>query len=73
MDALYYDTYDKLYAGKDYRSEVQTVLDVCGDVTGRMPGRVLDVGCGTGRHAAVFAEEGCEVVGNTHYLFHGEE
>jgi SAM-dependent methyltransferase len=63
MDALYYDNYDKLYAGKDYRSEVQTLLDVCGDVTGRMPVRVLDVGCGTGRHAAVFAEEGCEVMG----------
>ena len=34
------------------------------DVLGLTPGtRVLDVGCGPGRHARAFAEAGCDVVG----------
>ena len=33
------------------------------DVLGLTPGtRVLDVGCGPGRHARAFAEAGCDVV-----------
>jgi SAM-dependent methyltransferase len=63
--------YDLLYADKPYEEEAGAVLDTIGRYRDGAPGRLLDVACGTGRHAAVFVERGWDVVGvdlNPHLL-----
>jgi SAM-dependent methyltransferase len=54
--------YDSLYADKNYAAEVDYVD---GLIQLHAPGArsVLDLGCGTGRHAIEFAERGYEVLG----------
>jgi SAM-dependent methyltransferase len=56
--ALHAAHYDLIYAGKPYAEEARFVA-------GRLParGRLLDLACGTGRHAAEFAKLGWEVTG----------
>jgi SAM-dependent methyltransferase len=51
--------YDLIYAGKPYAEEARFVHDLLGGE----PGRLLDVACGSGRHAREFAALGWEVVG----------
>jgi SAM-dependent methyltransferase len=51
--------YDLIYAQKAYAGEARFVHELLG---GR-PGRLLDVACGSGRHAREFAALGWEVVG----------
>jgi SAM-dependent methyltransferase len=51
--------YDLIYADKPYAEEAHFVHELLG---GR-PGRLLDVACGSGRHAREFAALGWEVVG----------
>ncbi len=48
--------YDQLYHGKDYRGEAAVITNV---IRTRAPGAqtVLDVACGTGRHAACLAAD----------------
>jgi SAM-dependent methyltransferase len=59
----YAAAYDALYADKDYRAECDFVGTLWAK-HGRGPlGRVLDLGCGTGGHAAVLAPRGVAVVG----------
>jgi ubiquinone/menaquinone biosynthesis C-methylase UbiE len=58
--ALWADTYDQWEANSVIAGEEEVIWDLIGDVRGR---RVLDVGCGTGRHALVLAAQGAEVVG----------
>jgi SAM-dependent methyltransferase len=59
----YADAYDALYQDKDYAAEcdlLEGVFRSCG----RGPvQRVLDLGCGTGRHSVAMAERGYDVVG----------
>lgn len=62
-DKLYYEYYDKIFSGKDYRREAEVVLEIARSVAGSYPKRILDVGCGTGSHDIIFAEKGCEVTG----------
>lgn len=54
--------YDLLYRDKDYRSEVDFVDQLTHT---HAPGarRMLELGCGTGGHAVLFAERGYEVTG----------
>jgi SAM-dependent methyltransferase len=56
------DFYDDLYEGKNYRAEADYVDAL---IQRYMPGAqlVLDLGCGTGRHAIQFAEKGYSVIG----------
>jgi SAM-dependent methyltransferase len=56
------DFYDDLYEGKDYAAEAEYVDEL---IRRYSPGAtsVLDLGCGTGRHAIKFAEKGYYVVG----------
>lgn len=59
----YADAYDDLYQDKDYLVEcdlIEAIIKKYGDESGR---RVLDLGCGTGGHAAPLAQRGYHVVG----------
>jgi len=63
FDADYATYYDLLYKDKDYRAEVDYVCSLIkkrhkGDAT-----TLLDVGCGTGRHAAEFVRNGFATFG----------
>ncbi|WP_128478795.1 class I SAM-dependent methyltransferase [Halorussus pelagicus] len=74
--AEYPETYDALYAWKDYDAEVEFVLDRFAErdtddaerselESGRK--RALVVGCGTGEHSKRLSAEGFEVVGVDKY------
>jgi SAM-dependent methyltransferase len=54
--------YDDLYEGKDYTAESDYVEAI---IQRYLPGSqsLLDLGCGTGRHAIKFAEKGYDIVG----------
>lgn len=54
--------YDMLYRNKDYGAEADYVAGLLRD-DGVSGGRLLDVGCGTGRHLACMAERGFSVSG----------
>ena len=51
--------YDLIYAEKPYADEASFVHDLLGGE----PGRLLDVACGSGRHAVEFAKLGWDVSG----------
>jgi SAM-dependent methyltransferase len=58
----YADSYDALYADKDYVAECDLLEGIFRGA--RRPVRsVLDMGCGTGRHSVELARRGYEVVG----------
>ncbi len=57
--ASYYDT---LYDGKGYESECDFAIQAF-EQEGVEVHSLLDVGCGTGRHAAAFTQRGYQVVG----------
>lgn len=60
-EAMFYRYYDALFAGKDYRGEIERALGLAGI---RQSGaRVLEVGSGTGNHTWACAELGHSVVG----------
>jgi SAM-dependent methyltransferase len=60
MGAFMREAYLRYSFTKGSEQEVHTLIEVMG----LQPGdRVLDVGCGPGRHAAVFVEKGISVVG----------
>ena len=58
----YADVYDALYAEKDYTAECD-LLESIFRKAGRPVASLLDLGCGTGRHAAELATRGYEIVG----------
>ncbi|HEX8645990.1 MAG TPA: methyltransferase domain-containing protein [Thermoleophilaceae bacterium] len=53
-DAAFAELYDRITTHKDYAAEV----DALARLIGEPDGRILDVGCGTGTHAALLAERG---------------
>jgi SAM-dependent methyltransferase len=57
----YSNYYDVLYQGKDYVAEAQFVADIC-ERWGKR-GTILDLGCGTARHAANLVSRGFTVTG----------
>jgi SAM-dependent methyltransferase len=60
--APYADAYDPLYADKDYDAECDLIESVAAR-HGISAGTVLDLGCGTGRHAVILASRGWIVTG----------
>ena len=61
--ADYAAAYDALYQDKDYLAECDLLERVFGIYAIGPVRRVLDLGCGTGGHAAPLAERGYQVVG----------
>ena len=59
---LYSQYYDLLYSDKDYISEVKYV-DSLIKANGKNTKTLLDMGCGTGKHAELFCDMGYEVHG----------
>ncbi len=59
---LYSQYYDLLYSDKDYISEVKYV-DSLIKANSKNTKTLLDMGCGTGKHAELFCETGYEVHG----------
>lgn len=54
----YAELYDLFHVGKDYSEEVKQMLDGAGKWLGKQPTTVIDLACGTGRHAENFAKKG---------------
>lgn len=59
---IYSHYYDLLYTDKDYQSEVNYVNSLINKHFGN-PKTLLDMGCGTGKHAELFCELGYNVHG----------
>jgi SAM-dependent methyltransferase len=59
----YADAYDAIYADKDYAGECDLVETVLRRHHVGVPARILDLGCGTGRHAVELARRGHQLVG----------
>jgi len=56
--------YDLIYRGfKNYENECKALEKIFTELSKKKPKSVLDVGCGTGSHALIFARHGCEVAG----------
>lgn len=60
---LYSQYYDLLYADKDYAGEVAYVLSLLGQHAQSKVTSLLELGCGTGIHAALMAKQGLGVLG----------
>ena len=58
----YSDYYNLLYSDKNYANETQFLFDLLKKYAPRCE-TILDLGCGTGAHAALMAQRGCSVVG----------
>lgn len=59
----YADSYDVVYRDKDYAREVEAVSRLFERYKSGAIKSVLDLGCGTGRHATLLARDGLDVVG----------
>ena len=61
--AAYASAYDVVYADKDYEAECDVLEQRFHRLASRTVASVLDLGCGTGRHAAALSARGYAVVG----------
>lgn len=61
--SAYSEYYDLLYRDKDYVGESRYVIDRLKQSIGRQPNSILELGCGTGKHAELFQTEGLKVAG----------
>lgn len=55
--------YDLLYADKDYGSEVDYIHQLISQYSNKQPRTLLDIGCGTGKHAELLSQKGLTVHG----------
>lgn len=61
--ATYAAAYDLFYADKDYAAECDAIEEMFSRHSRRPIHRVLDLGCGTGRHSCLLSARGYHVVG----------
>ena len=59
----YAATYDTVYAEKNYAAECKAVENLIAKFGRGEIRKMLDLGCGTGRHAVIFAGDGFDVTG----------
>ena len=59
----YADVYDAIYRSKDYEGEADLIERLLARHGVARPCRVVDIGCGTGKHAFALARRGYEVTG----------
>ena len=59
----YAATYDTVYAEKNYAAECEAMAKLIAKFGRGELRKMLDLGCGTGRHAVIFAERGFDVTG----------
>jgi SAM-dependent methyltransferase len=59
----YSDYYDLLNSDKDYEAEVDYVLSIAGRFSSNPVRRILNLGCGTGRHDLLLAGKGYRITG----------
>jgi len=59
----YADFYDQLYEDKDYKAECDFIEQIFEEYGIKEIASILDLGCGTGSHAIIFAENGYDVTG----------
>lgn len=62
FDRLYAEYYDMYYREKNYAAECDMIERLFAK-RGVTPSTILDLGCGTGRHAVLLAKRGFEVTG----------
>jgi SAM-dependent methyltransferase len=55
--------YDLLYKDKDYKEEVDYINEIINRYTKRDCKKILDIGCGTGKHLKYFKDSGFDVSG----------
>ena len=56
-------TYDTVYAEKNYAAECEAMGKLIAKFGRGEPRKMLDLGCGTGKHAVIFAGRGFDVTG----------
>ncbi len=62
FNKLYAESYDLLYNDKNYSKEVDYIIGLIKEINPQA-NTMLDFGCGTGKHAHIFAQNGFEVLG----------
>ena len=63
FDNVYADIYDAVYREKNYEQEIEAVARLLNDHATARVREILDLGCGTGRHATLLAARGFNVTG----------
>ncbi len=63
FSSLYASQYDSMYSEKGYASECDLIDEAVRRYGKQQPTRLLDIGCGTGRHAFELSSRGYQVTG----------